>query len=146
MELEQLAYRYASAVDARDVEAFLDVFTADGRLATYAPGTDQPFAVQTTHPELAIIPKIMAERFTATMHMMANCQSRVDGDRATGSVYCTARHLFANPSGGMDLTVLIRYEDRYRLEDGRWRIAQRDIRFLWSETTSTLTATQSVMA
>jgi hypothetical protein len=145
-ELNELAFRYASAVDGRDEEAFLSVFHPDGRLATFAPNATEPFSVQTGHTELAWIPVAMTDRFDATMHVMTNHLLEISGDEATGSVYCSARHLLVNPMGGMDLVVLIRYEDRYRRDDGQWRILDREIHFLWTETYSTLTAEQSVMA
>jgi hypothetical protein len=145
-ELAELAFRYASAVDARDREAFLAVFHPEGRLSTFAPGAEEPFAVQAGHEELAWIPVAMSERFDATMHVMTNHLVEIAGDEANGSVYCSARHLIVNPMGGMDLMVLIRYEDLYRRNEGRWRILDREIHFLWTETYSTLSAEQSVMA
>jgi 3-phenylpropionate/cinnamic acid dioxygenase small subunit len=145
-DLTQLAYRYAAAVDARDVDAFLAVFHPEARLATFAPGAEEPFSVQTGHRELAWIPPVMQERFTRTAHLMTNHLIDLDGDRATGSLLCTARHLHANNAGGTDLVVVIRYIDNYERRDGTWRIADRGIRFLWSETHATLTAEQSVMA
>ena len=42
--LNQLAYRYAAAVDAGDVDAFLAVFHPDGRLRSFGfdvPWTDE---------------------------------------------------------------------------------------------------------
>jgi SnoaL-like domain len=145
-ELTELAYRYASAVDGRDRDAFLAVFHREGRLSTFAPNATEPFAVQTGHEELAWIPGVMRDRFAATMHVMTNHLLEIEGDTATGTVYCSARHLFPNPMGGMDLVVLIRYEDRYRRDEGVWRILDREIHFLWSETYSVLTPEQSVMA
>lgn len=145
-ELNELAYRYAAAADARDREAFLSVFSVDGRLSTFAPNAAEPFAVQTGHEELARIPAVMRDRFTATMHVMTNHLLEIDGDTAIGSIYCSARHLFSNPMGGMDLVVLIRYQDRYRRDGGEWKILDREIHFLWSETYSVLTPEQSVMA
>src|SRR4051794_2325684 len=145
-ELHELAYRYAAAVDARDQEAFLDVFHEDARLSTYGPGATEPFAVQTGHAELATIPEMMRERFAATMHSMTNHLVALDGDTASGTVYCTARHLFENAMGGMDLVVVIWYEDLYRRDHGTWRIVDRQIHFLWTETHATLSAAQSIMA
>jgi hypothetical protein len=79
------------------------------------------------------------------MHVMSNHLLKIDGDSATGSIYCSARHLFSNPMGGMDLVVLIRYQDQYRRDGGEWKILDREIHFLWSETYSVLTPEQSVM-
>jgi hypothetical protein len=144
--LQELVFRYAAAVDARDRDAFLAVFDPEARLSAYAPGADEPFAVQTGHAELGRVPGMMRERFHATQHMMTNHLVALDGDEATGTVYCTARHWNPDPLGGTDLIVVIRYEDTYRRHGESWRIRDRRIRFLWSETVSTLTAAQSVIA
>ena len=143
-ELNQLAYRYAAAVDACDVEAFLSVFSPEGRLITFAPGADEPFGVASGHEQLAHVPEAMHQRFTRTAHLMTNHLINLDGDRANGTLLCTARHFFANAAGGTDLVVVIRYVDRYERRDDAWLIVEREIRFLWSETHATLTDEQVV--
>src|SRR5262245_58766533 len=98
IELNQLAYRYAAAVDACDVDMFLAVFTPDARLRSFHPDTEQPFADLTGHDQLASIPNIMRGMYRATTHMMTNHLVQVDGEAATGAVLCTARHLSADPA------------------------------------------------
>jgi ketosteroid isomerase-like protein len=144
VELNQLAYRYAAAVDACHVEGFVEVFTPEARLAVFGPGADEPFSVATGHEELARIPGSMRARYTRTAHLMTNHLVRVDGDTAQGTVLCTARHLYANDAGGTDLVVVIRYVDRYERRDDQWLIADREIRFLWSETHAALSDAQTV--
>lgn len=129
VSLNQLAYRYAKAVDACDVALFQSVFTPDGRLHSYHPGADQPFADLTGHAQLAVVPDTMRGMYSATTHMMTNHLVEIDGDSATGEVLCTARHL----EGASSINVIIRYVDRYARHQGEWRIADRQIRFLWSE-------------
>jgi ketosteroid isomerase-like protein len=133
VELNQLAYRYAAAVDACDVEAFLTVFTPDARLRSYHPDAEEPFADLVGHDQLVTIPNAMRNMFRHTAHMMTNHLVEVDGDGATGSVLCTARHLSVDPAIPAALTVIIRYDDRYERRADGWRIADRQIRFLWSE-------------
>jgi hypothetical protein len=129
VELNQLAYRYAAAVDGCDVALFQSVFTPDARLRSYHPDSDEPFADVTGHEELAIIPDTMRGMYRATAHMMTNHIVEVDGDVGSGTVLCTARHL----EGTTSINVVIRYVDRYSRHLGAWRIADRQIRFLWSE-------------
>ena len=129
VELNQLAYRYAAAVDACDVDLFLSVFTPDARLRSYHPDADEPFADLTGHAQLAAIPNTMRGLYRATTHMMTNHLVDVDGDEGAGQVLCTARHL----EGASSINVIIRYVDRYARAGGEWRIADRQIRFLWSE-------------
>lgn len=127
--LNQLAYRYAAAVDACDIAALQRVFTPDARLHSYQPGAERPFADLTGHEQIAAIPNAMRGMYGATTHMMTNHLVEVDGHEATGQVLCTARHL----EGESSINVIIRYVDRYRKHGGEWRIADRAIRFLWSE-------------
>jgi ketosteroid isomerase-like protein len=133
LDLNQLAYRYAAAVDARDVDAFLDVFTPDARMRSYHPQAEDPFSELVGHEQLASIPGTMATMFGVTVHQMTNHLVEIDGDRASGSVLCTARHLSHDPADHSAWVVVIQYVDRYERRDGRWRITDREIRFLWNE-------------
>jgi 3-phenylpropionate/cinnamic acid dioxygenase small subunit len=132
-QLDQLAYRYAAAVDACDVDAFLGVFHDDARLRTYHPDAEEPFTDFVGHDRLAFVPNTMREMFRRTAHLMTNHLVEIDGDTATGSLLCTARHLSPDPDDRTALVVVIRYVDRYERRAGVWRIADRQIRFLWSE-------------
>ena len=131
VELNQLAYRYARAVDRCDMELFKTVFTPDARLRAYNPDQDEPFNDISGHDALVKINEIMNTMFDKTMHMMVNHMVEVDGDSATGEVMCTARH---SPKGGGDvLTIHIRYIDDYVRQGGEWKICDRHIRFQWAE-------------
>jgi len=133
IELNQLAYRYAKAVDSCDVELFQAAFHPEGRLRSYHPDTEEPFADLTGHEQLAAIPDTMRGMFRHTTHMMMNHLVEIDGDEATGEVLCTARHLSVDSEEPTSLNVIIRYVDRYERRNGAWKIADRKIRFLWSE-------------
>jgi SnoaL-like domain len=131
IELNQLAYRYAAAVDACGEAAFLAVFTPGARLRSFHPDAAEPFADLAGHAQLATIPNTMRGMYRATTHMMTNHLVDVAGDAASGEVLCTARHLELD--GASTINVIIRYVDRYARHEGAWRIADRQIRFLWSE-------------
>ena len=56
----------------------------------------------------------------------------VDGDtgEGEGEVYAIAYHLFPDGKGGtIEDFMAVRYIDRYRKEDGRWRFASRVVAF-----------------
>lgn len=133
VELNQLAYRYAAAVDRCDVELFQGVFLPHGRLRAYHPDADVPFADLHGSEQLAAIPNAMRGAHRHTAHMMTNHLIEVDGDHGTGEVLCTARHLSQDREKPVSLNVIIRYIDRYERYRGEWKIADRQIRFLWSE-------------
>lgn len=132
-ELRQLAYRYARAVDGCDVAGFQSVFTAAGRLRSYHPDAAEPFADLTGREQLAAVPDTMRRLYRRTMHFMTNHIITPEGDAATGELMCVAKHLLLETADGLSHDVFIRYFDRYEREGGAWRIADRQIRFQWSE-------------
>ena len=131
LSLNQLAYRYAHAIDTCDEALLAEVFTPRGRMRVYHPGEDAPFQDFSGPEELAQVPRTMRQAHRQTLHQMSNHLVELSGDEASGTVLCVARHLALDGRSALD--VLIRYEDRYQRLDGRWRIADRKIRFLWDE-------------
>jgi hypothetical protein len=131
--LNQLAYRYAAAVDGCDVARLQSVFHPEGRLRSYQPDADTPFADLTGHAQLAAVPNTMRGMYRATAHMMMNHLVEFDADGATGEVLCVARHLTLDETDPVSVNVIIRYHDRYVRHGGEWLILDRQIRFQWSE-------------
>lgn len=131
VELNQLAFRYAAAVDRCDEELFVRCFTRNARLRAYQAGSDTPFADLVGHDQLASIPAAMRGQYRATTHMMTNHLVEITGDGATGEVLCMARHRSKDEAAS--LNVVIRYHDRYARSETGWLIAEREIRFQWNE-------------
>ena len=94
---------------------------------------EEPFAELVGHEQLASVPDTMRQMFGHTAHQMTNHLVDVDGDTATGTLLCTARHLSTDPDDRAAFVNVIRYVDRYEQRTGLWQIADRQIRFLWSE-------------
>jgi len=69
-------------------------------------------------------------QFATTFHFVGNHLIDVTGDDATGEVYCEAHHLSAE---GADHVMFIRYQDRYRRDGERWRLAERETFVEWME-------------
>ena len=132
IEIQQLGLRYAAAIDACDISALQHVFHRQGRLRSYQPGSNMPFADLTGPEQLAAVPDAMRGVYRHTAHMMTNHLVHVTGDEATGEVLCVARHL-TRDEPPVSINIVIRYLDKYVRDDGAWRILDRQIRFLWSE-------------
>lgn len=131
--LNQLAYRYAAAIDSCDIARLQSVFHPEGRLRSYQPGEPEPFADLRGHAQLASVPNAMRGMYRHTAHMMTNHLVELDGDMATGEVLCVARHLTNDAEKPVSINVIIRYVDEYVRHNGCWLIMDRHIRFLWSE-------------
>lgn len=131
LALQQLAYRYADALDVCDAAKFIAVFAPEARLHIYHPDAQEPFVEYSGHDELLTLPARMQDTFAQTIHIMSNHIVELDGDRATGAILCTARNLTLDRESSMN--VMTRYVDRYERIDGDWKIIDRQIRFLWTE-------------
>lgn len=130
-QLNQLAYRYACAVDTCDTQKFLSVFTPDARLRAYNPGETEPFNDLQGHEQIAGVPETMRGMFERTMHTMTNHMIELNGDSATGNLLCIARH--TRQGSDEVLIINLRYEDVYARIGGEWKIIDRQLRFLWGE-------------
>ena len=62
----------------------------------------------------------MRNMFAQTMHVMSNQLVDIAGDRASGTMLCTARHLTLDRENTMN--VMIRYVDAYERREGSWKI------------------------
>jgi ketosteroid isomerase-like protein len=136
--LRDLAERYAAGVDRRDVDLFLSAFHADGCLLVFQPSeSPAPRGTRRGRAELAdVITRI--SRHDRTFHLIGNSSYDVDGDHATGEIYCEAHHLDrpdGQAEGGTDHIMYIRYQDAYeKAADGSWQIAERRVLVDWTET------------
>jgi hypothetical protein len=125
VELRKLAYRYARMIDRREWGDLAKVFTADARLA--GPGY-----AMSGHDELrAGLATI--DQFSATLHGVLNQIAEIEGDRATGEIYCVANHLHEKGGVPYKLDMGIRYEDRYQRTAEGWRIAERILNLIWQQ-------------
>jgi ketosteroid isomerase-like protein len=134
VELRALADSYAHGVDRGDRDVFLSAFLPDARLIVFnGSDDDEPRSVREGHDALGGIPELL-RRYTKTFHFVGNHRYAVDGDTATGEVYCMAHHLSTDLHGATDFVMLIRYVDAYRRDaDGAWKIAARQVKPDWTE-------------
>ena len=119
-EIEQLAVRYAMAVDDRDIDAWLELFAPDVIVGKGRRGRE---ALREF-----IVPNL--QQFYRSIHLISG--HRVDlhtSDQATGAVYCRAEH----EVGGRWIVIAIRYDDEYSKVDGRWYFTRRKDKH-WYET------------
>jgi uncharacterized protein (TIGR02246 family) len=129
LAIRALCERYAQAVDAGDVAAFVSVFTRDGHLVSDYGGGETHY---NGREELAQVPVRAKAVALTTMHFIGNHLAEIDGDAARGVTYCVANHLRRDRS---NLVMMVRYVDTYsRASDGGWLIADRQVQIQWTET------------
>ncbi len=115
VEIQQLACRYAGAVDARDLDLLVSLFVPDVAIGREARGRDAlrrwyGRALRTVGP---------------TIHVVANHVVDLEGDRATGVAYC--REEVRGRDSDEWRTGMLQYRDAYRRVDGRWLFERRRV-------------------
>jgi hypothetical protein len=117
-EIRQLPYLYAKAVESRDVDLMVDLYSPKARFGTFGQGADalrQSMAQSLEDSLFAVI-------------LVANHLVEFDStEEAHGEVWA---HCFAQTRGGGYVEQLIRYDDVYERHDGRWLFLHRKHR-LW---------------
>ena len=127
-EIYQLKSAYGVHYDSPDFEALIDLFTDD---AVFDAG---PYGTWRGKDELraGFLENIGApDNNFPTLHSFLNPVISIDGDEATGTWYLLDFAL----TGGPELPALRAtgvYDERYRREDGRWRIAFTKLTLLWN--------------
>ena len=112
LAIQQLAIRYAMAVDARDMDAWVGCFRPDVDMGRH--GTGREALRRYIDP--------MVRRFYRSVHQI--CGHRIElatKDTATGAVYCRAEH----EVGDEWIVMAICYFDEYARVDGEWFFSRR---------------------
>lgn len=116
LAIQQLAIRYAMAVDARDLDAWTGCFRPDVDMGRH--GTGREALRRYIDP--------MVRRFYRSVHQI--CGHRIElaatdagADTATGAVYCRAEH----EVGDDWIVMAICYFDEYARVDGEWFFSRR---------------------
>jgi uncharacterized protein (TIGR02246 family) len=132
--LRELVEAYAHNVDRLDPEAVAALFCDDGVLAIYEgdPDVVEPDRVRTGHREIADALAGLS-RYAVTTHFLGQHSVRLTGDTATGETYCMAHHITDADGERRDKVLSIRYLDRFRRVDDRWRIEERRLAVDWSD-------------
>lgn len=123
-EIRELAQLYSRGVDRKDIELLKTLYAKD---ATDHHGSHFSGSADAYIEFLAkSLPQIYIGGHFICNHMI----SVIDGENAEGEVYALAYHFIPDHTGGTVRDVAgVRYIDRYRKENDRWRFAKRVVMF-----------------
>lgn len=117
--IAELPARYALAVDARDIDAWVNLFVEDVDCGRRGKGRE---ALRSF-----IAPSV--KTFYRSIHQICgHVVDFIDDDTATGTVYCRAEH----EDGDQWVVMAIIYFDRYVRRDGRWFFERRQEKHWYS--------------
>ena len=122
-EIRELALLYSRGVDRKDGALLRTLYTRDATDThgdTFDGGAeDYVVFLEGAFPYM---------RYSG--HHVCNHLVSVNGDEGEGEVYAIAYHIIPDGKGGwLEDFGCVRYIDRYRIEEGRWRFAQRVVSY-----------------
>ena len=124
IEIMEVRHRYCYAVDTRDWDTFVSLFTNDASLDYGGIGT-----FEGVDGIREFTTEMVEKNLAATAHAVHNPILSIDGDIATGQWYVTSPITFADGTGGFRWG---RYDEGYRRVDGSWYIDDLRLRILYS--------------
>jgi ketosteroid isomerase-like protein len=117
MALQDLATRYARAIDRRDRTPLLSLYHEDAIDSHGTMFEGRPVAFADWQP-------VVMAPFEVTAHHLTTMNFHVQGDSAEGELYFIAYHRTLPPDS-TEVVVTGRYLDRYERRNGTWKIARR---------------------
>lgn len=129
LEITDVLYRYATALDTRDRDLLREVFVDDA-LFEIGAGVGDFKGVDA----IADVVLEFLGGLEASQHIITNPVVGLDGDRATSTCYLHAQHYMPDQrTGGNTLEIGGTYHDELvRTSDG-WRIEHRHLEVTWTE-------------
>jgi len=122
-EIRELVLLYSRGVDRKDAALLRTLYTKDGT-DTHGDSFDGNAEDYVQFLEKSF-PYM---RYSG--HHVCNHMISVNGDQGEGEVYALAYHYIPDGKGGWaEDFMAVRYIDRYRKEDGRWRFAKRVVTY-----------------
>src|SRR5262249_52324045 len=117
LAIQQLAGRYALAVDSRNLDDLAALFVEDVPCGRWGTGRQ---ALKDFYASGNIL-----KAFYRSVHLICgHTIDLLDADHARGTVYCRAEH----EDGDHWVVMAICYFDDYERRDGRWFFSQRNER------------------
>lgn len=129
-ELDDLAFRYALAVDTRDSAMLVSIFTRDGIIRGHG---ENPIEFTGAEGLSRMVAQVDAS-FDQTMHNVFNQTfERATDGTVSGLTTCIASHILKGEGCNL-LDFAMRYHNRYAQEAGCWKFAERRLEVVWVET------------
>lgn len=119
LAIQQLAARYARAIDSRDMGDLGDLFAPAANFGEFGKGADGARAFFRSESVL--------RGFYRSFHqVVGHVITHIESTSARGTVYCRAEH----EDGDNWVVILMVYFDRYIRHEGRWYFLGRRPRYL----------------
>jgi hypothetical protein len=123
-EISDVLSRYCIAADSRNLALLDDVFTEDVA-CTFQTGS------RTGRDSVRDFMGSILKNLTATQHNVTTSVVTESADGAEGTTYLIVQHLREGAEGGETFAMGGTYYDKFRRENGAWRIYRRELIGSW---------------
>jgi len=131
LAIRELFDAYAHCADRRDAEGQMSLFTEDTEFVVFMDGGTAASS-QTIKGREGLRPVFEnLTAYAATTHFNGQSTVVLEGNSATGILYCLAHHVKVDGDKRSLMVASIRYLDRFVKLDGRWLFAQRKLMVDW---------------
>jgi hypothetical protein len=131
IELRELVDTFSILADKKEARKQTELFTEDATVETYINGAS--VTKLRGRKEIGDAFEGFLKNFDIVYHFNGQHLVSVQGDHATGTLYCLT-YLFSKENGkGVKTSIGVRYNDEYVREKGRWLISKRTSFFEWQE-------------
>lgn len=131
--IKELVDRVSILGDRKDFDAQVQLFSEDALSETFAGGTS--ILKLRGRKAMADAFSNFLKDFETVYHFNGQHVVSIDGDKASGTCYCTITLISTENSKRIKTTIGAVYEDNYIREGDRWLIAKRAGTFSWQEKT-----------
>lgn len=129
LEITDVLYRYATALDSRDRKLLSEVFLDDA-VFEIGGGVGRFEGVNA----IADVVMLYLGGLEASQHIITNPVVELEGDRASSRCYLHAQHYLPDQrTGGNTLEIGGTYHDELVSSDVGWRIRKRELEVTWTE-------------
>jgi len=130
LAIQDLINSYSHDADTRQAHQQAALFTENAVVKSFNGKDTIP--IQTIKGEKALEEAFhVLRQYDVTTHFNGQSIININGDTATGEVYCLAHHI--KKSDNSLLIMSIRYHDTYTKQNGKWLFSERDLYIDWTD-------------
>ena len=129
--LKELVDTFSNLADVKDTKGQVLLFTPNGSTTTLRDGKEVSHLEGRDKMEAAFANFL--KNFGTVYHFNGQHVTKINGDTATGTLYCFVTLIGAENGKPMKTTIGVIYNDEYVRQGGRWFISKRISNFTWQD-------------
>jgi hypothetical protein len=134
LAIRELVDAYSHCADRRDAKGQMSLFTRDTHFVVYMDAKSDKASIEVNRREDLAAIFADLNRYEATTHFNGQNTVVLNGDLATGELYCIAHHVTLSGGKRSIFVASLRYYDTFANVDGNWLFAERKILVDWTDT------------